>query len=117
MENAMSDLYIERIAEVRQRFASRLDARIEDIACAMQHHSYDSGIDAIALAHRQAHGLCGVGATLGLVGTGKAARSIEQMLLAAVNAGRELTDDELPLLRDGIELLRNTAIAEIAAVH
>jgi chemotaxis protein histidine kinase CheA len=113
----MSDLYIERVAEVRQRFASRLDARIEDIACAMEHHSGDSGLDAIALAHRQAHGLCGVGATLGLVGTGKAARSIEQMLLAAIKAGRELTDDELPRLRDGIELLRSTAIAEIAAVH
>jgi HPt (histidine-containing phosphotransfer) domain-containing protein len=65
------------------------------------------------LAHREAHGLCGVGATLGFVGTGKAARSIEQLLLAAVNGERTLTDDEIPRLREGIALLRSTATAEI----
>jgi hypothetical protein len=113
----MSDLFNERISEVRERFASRLDSRLEEIACATRHHSGENGYDDVVLAHRQAHGLCGVGATLGLVGTGKAARWIEQMLLPVVKAGRELTDDEVPRLRDGIEVLRNTAMAEIAAVH
>jgi hypothetical protein len=61
--------------------------------------------------------LCGVGATLGFVGTGQVARSIEQLLLPVVKAGRELSDDEIPRLREGLALLRSTANAEIAAVH
>ena len=113
----MSDLFLERIAEVRERFASRLDSRIEEIGCAARCDCGEAGLDAIALAHRHAHGLCGVGATLGFVGTGKVARSIEQLLLPVVKAGRELTDDEIPRLREGLTLLRATASAEIAAIH
>jgi HPt (histidine-containing phosphotransfer) domain-containing protein len=109
---AMSDLFAERIAAVRQRFADRLDGRIEVIASAMQQSGSEDGLAALVLAHREAHGLCGVGATLGYVETGKVARSIEQMLLAAVKAGRMLADDEMLRLSDGIVLLRSTAIAE-----
>ena len=113
----MSDLFVERIAELRQRFAGKLESRVEEIECAIAQCGGEAGIEAIATAHRQAHGLCGVGPTLGLVGTGKVARSIEQMLLPVVKAGRELTGDEIPRLREEIARLRSTAIAEIAAVH
>ena len=113
----MSDLFVERIAEVRERFASRLGSRIDEIERAMLRDRGEAGLDAIALAHRQAHGLCGVGATLGFVGTGKVARSIEQLLLPVVRAERELTDDEIPRLREELALLRSTASAEITSVH
>jgi HPt (histidine-containing phosphotransfer) domain-containing protein len=113
----MSDLFVERIAEVRERFASRLGSRIEEIERAMPRERDEAGLDAIVLAHRQAHGLCGIGATLGFVGTGRVARSIEQLLLPVVKAGRELTDDEIPRLREELALLRSTASAEIATVH
>jgi HPt (histidine-containing phosphotransfer) domain-containing protein len=113
----MSDLFVERIAEVRQRFVSRFDSRIEEIERAVLHGGGESGLDAIAVAHRQAHGLCGIGPTLGFVGTGKVARSIEQLLLSVVKAGRELTDDEIPRLREGLALLRSTAIVEMGSIH
>jgi hypothetical protein len=108
----MSDLYAERIAAVRQRFLGRLDARIEVIASAIPQPGREDGLDALVLAHREAHGLCGAGPTLGFVGTGNAARSIEQLLLAAVKAERTLADDEIIRLREGIALLRSTATAE-----
>jgi HPt (histidine-containing phosphotransfer) domain-containing protein len=108
----MSDIFAERVAAVRQRFAGKLDARINVIASAVPQPG-GGGLDALVLAHREAHGLCGVGATLGFVGTGKAARSIEQLLLAAVKGERTLTDDEIPRLREGIALLRSTATAEM----
>jgi proteasome assembly chaperone (PAC2) family protein len=111
----MSDLFAERIAAVRQRFADRLDGRIDVIASAMQQSGGGDGLAALVLAHREAHGLCGVGATLGYVETGKAARSIERTLLAAVKAERTLDDDEILQLRDGIALLRSTATAELSS--
>jgi chemotaxis protein histidine kinase CheA len=115
-DDVMSDLFAERMAAVRQRFFASLDARIDGIETAMPRPG-EVGLDALAQAHRDAHHLCGVGATLGFVGTGKVARSIEQLLLAAVKARRALTDDEIPRLRERIALLRSTASAEMGAVQ
>jgi hypothetical protein len=109
----MSDIFTERVAAVRQRVAAKLAARIDVIASAMPQPGREVGLPALALAHREAHGLCGVGQTLGFVETGNAARSIERLLVAAVRADRTLTNDEIPRLRDGIALLRSTAIAEM----
>jgi chemotaxis protein histidine kinase CheA len=112
----MSDDYADRMAALRQRFATQLDSRIAGMETAMLQRE-DDDLDDLAQAHRDAHHLCGVGATLGFVGTGTVARTIERILLAAVKAGRALTDDELPRLRAGIALLRSTASAELRSVH
>jgi chemotaxis protein histidine kinase CheA len=109
----MSDLFADRMAAIRQRFIIKLDARIDEIESAIPQPGRDGEFDILALAHRQAHGLCGIGPTLGFVGTGKAARLIEELLLPVVKAERALTDDEIPRLREGIALLRSTASAEI----
>jgi hypothetical protein len=111
----MSDLFAERVAAVRLRFVAKLGARIDVIASAMPQIGCEDGIDALVLAHREAHGLCGVGQALGFVETGKAARSIEQLLLTVVKSERLLSDDEIPRLREGIALLRSTATAEMGS--
>jgi hypothetical protein len=49
---------------------------------------------------------------MGFVETGRAARSIEQVLLAAVKAGRVLSPGEVGHVRDGIALLRSAARVE-----
>jgi chemotaxis protein histidine kinase CheA len=109
----MSDLFADRMAAIRQRFIIKFDDRIDEIESAIPQPGRDDEFDILALAHRQAHGLCGIGPTLGFVGTGKAARLIEQLLRPVVKAERALTDDEIPRLREGIALLRSTARAEI----
>ena len=108
-----SDLFAERFAAVRQRFAANLDARIDEIENTVPRLGTGGTLDALALAHRRAHDLCGVGPTMGFVITGQAARSVEQLLLAAVKAQRTLTDDELVRLREGIAQLRAAAAAEV----
>jgi chemotaxis protein histidine kinase CheA len=110
----MSDLFADRMAALRQRFAGQLDSRIDGIETAMLQRE-DDDLDVLAQAHRDAHHLCGVGATLGFAGTGTVARSIEQILLAAVKSRRKLTDDEVPVVRAGIALLRSTASDELRA--
>jgi chemotaxis protein histidine kinase CheA len=108
----MSDLFADRMAALRRRFAGQLDARIDGIETAMQQRE-DDDLGVLAQAHRDAHHLCGVGATLGFVRTGTVARSIEQILFAAVKSGRKLNDDEVPVVRAGIALLRSTASDEL----
>jgi hypothetical protein len=110
---AMSDPFAERIAIVRLRFSAKLEARIDGIESAMPQPGRLVGRDDLAQSHRHAHDLCGVGPILGYVGTAKAARSIERVLLGAVKAERTLTDVEILLVRDGIALLRSTANAEM----
>jgi|SRR5271170_4299049 len=109
----MNDPFAERLAAVRLRFVGKLVARIDVIASAVPQPGCTDGLEPLVLAHREAHGLCGVGETLGFAGTGRAARAIERLLLAAVKAERPLTDDEIPRLREGIALLRSTALAEM----
>jgi chemotaxis protein histidine kinase CheA len=109
----MSEAFAESMAAVRRRFAAKLDARIDEIECAMPQPGQQGRLDVVVLAHRKAHSLCGIGPTLGFVGTGWAACSIEQLLLGAVNAKRALNDDEILRLVEGIALLRSSASAEM----
>lgn len=113
----MSDIFVERIAAVRRRFVAGLGSRIEEIARALRQPEGEAWLETLAIAHRHAHGLCGIGSTLGYAETGKVARSIEQLLLGAVKAGRELNADEIPHLREKIELLRATADTEFGFVQ
>lgn len=115
----MSDIFSDRMAALRQRFSGQLIARIDGIGAAAPQLG-GANLEVLAQAHRDAHHLCGVGASLGFVETGKTARSIEQLLLAAVRAERPLTSEEISRLRAGIALLRSTASAEMGdaqAVH
>jgi HPt (histidine-containing phosphotransfer) domain-containing protein len=112
----MGELFIDRITRVRQRFSAQIDARIDGIEAAMPENG-EVGLDVLAQAHRDAHHLCGVGATLGFVETGKVARSVEQLLLAAVKSARTLRSDEVPRLREGIARLRSVTGAETGAAR
>jgi Hpt domain len=112
-DTPMSDPYAERVAAVRLRFVAKLDTRIGEIETALPGSGRQVGIETLAEAHRQAHGLCGIGPALAYPETGKAARSIERVLLGAFKAKRVLTEDEIVRVREGIALLRSTAAAEV----
>ena len=112
----MNEVFVDRIAALSRRFAAQIDARIDAIEAATPEHG-QADLDVLAQAHRDAHHLCGVGANLGFVETGKVARTVEQLLLAAVKSERQLTTDEIPRLRDGIARLRSTASVETAAAR
>jgi chemotaxis protein histidine kinase CheA len=108
-----SDLFAERFAAVRERFAAKLDARIEEIETAVRELACAGASETLARVHRRAHDLCGVGPTMGFVATGQAARQIERVLLGALKANRALTADEISLVSEGVARLRSAASAEI----
>jgi hypothetical protein len=109
----MNDPYTERVAAVRLRFVANFDTRVGEIETAMPQHGGEVALETLTEAHRKAHGMCGIGASLGYVETGIAARSIERVLLGAVKAKRVLTDDEIVRVREGIALLRLIAATEL----
>ena len=107
-----SDLFAERFAAVRERFAAKLDSRIDEIEATVRALGREGSQETLAHAHRRAHDLCGVGPTMGFVAIGKAARAIEQVLLAALKSGRALTAQEIAQLTEGVAQLRSAAVAE-----
>lgn len=110
----MTDEFTKRLAAVRQRFVSKLSGRLDEIEATVPELSQSGSIEALARVHRRAHDLCGVGPTMGFVATGKAARTVEQLLLAPLKDERALTGDEVAQLRHDIAALRSVATAETA---
>jgi HPt (histidine-containing phosphotransfer) domain-containing protein len=113
-EITVSDLFAERFAAVRARFAAKLDSRIDEIEATIPELAGGCASEPLARAHRRAHDLCGVGPTMGFVATGHAARAIEQVMLGALKANRPLSADELTKVSDGVAALRVAACAETA---
>ena len=111
-EFVSSDHFAERFAAVRERFAAKLDARIDEIEAAVPQLGTGTALDAIERVHRRAHDLCGIGPTMGFVATGQVARTVERILLEPLKAERALTTDELARLRQEIVALRSAAHAE-----
>ncbi len=109
-----ADQFDERLAHIRLRFASRLEGKIAAVERAASQFSSggESMIESAATAHRTVHDLCGVAPTLGFDATGRAARIIEQVLLQALRARRELTTKEAADLRSGLDQLRAAARVE-----
>lgn len=104
----MADPFAERMAQVRTRFAARLNDRVASLDAAVPGLVGDAPavMQALEVAHRTAHDLCGVGPTIGFHETGKAARKVEQLLLTPLRAGRGLSADEAERVRSEIASLR-----------
>ena len=109
------DPFDERLAQIRLRFASRLEGKIAAVEDAAAQFSSRGAslIESLETDHRTIHELCGVAPTLGFVAIGRAARSVEQVLLQPLRAQRELTAEEAADLRSGLDELRATAGAEL----
>jgi chemotaxis protein histidine kinase CheA len=104
-----TDNFAERFAAVRERFAAKLDSRIDEIESTVPRLNGDGALDALSRAHRRAHDLCGIGPTMGFVATGQVARTVEQLLLAPLKAERTLNAKEIAHLRQSIEAMRSAA--------
>ena len=105
----MGGPFAERLEAVRLRFVTKFVARIEMIEAVMSQSDCEDRLNNLASPTGGAR----VMRDSGLCGTGKAARLIERILLAALKSERALTDDEIPRLLEGISLLRSTAAVEM----
>jgi chemotaxis protein histidine kinase CheA len=113
-----ADIFEERLAKVRQRFASTLESKIADARDALPRlvGTDPAAANEVAETYRHIHGICGIGATVGFTATGSAARDAETVLLIAFKTQRGLTEAERDLLQQALEALRSAAQSELPSV-
>jgi chemotaxis protein histidine kinase CheA len=104
-----------RLAAVRRRFAAGLADKIAATRAAIPTLTADHAGAAAAVgeSYRRIHGISGVGASVGFVTTGEAARAVEAVLLPPFRAGRGLTVNEITRLEQLLAALSSAAQAEL----
>lgn len=109
------DVFAAKVAQVRQRFMSTLEAKIEETCAALPRLGGDAGaaVEAVAEAYRCIHGIVGIGRTVGFPAIGSAAHDVEEVLRPPYNAGRGLSADEISLLKNTLQGLRQVAAREL----
>jgi hypothetical protein len=107
-----------RLAAVRRRFASGLADKIAATYAAIPSLAGDAAgaVAAVAESYRRIHGICGVGASVGFVTTGHAARQVEAVLLPPFRGNRGLNADELARLERGLGALSAAAQTELQTI-
>jgi hypothetical protein len=113
------DPFAERLARVRQRFISALESKIEDTYAAIPNLSGATSATAGAVGetYRRMHGIVGIGPTVGFARTGRAARSVENILLPPHQAERGLTIEEIDSFKKALHALRETAASELQSFY
>jgi hypothetical protein len=112
------DLFAERLARVRERFVSALESKIEDTFAALPDLAGETAaFEAVDATYRRIHGIVGIGQTVGFAATGRAARTVENILLRPHEAARGLTAEEVASFRNALQLLRQTAASELQSFY
>ena len=113
------DPYTERLGRVRERFVSALESKIEDTYAAIPDLSGDTPavVETVEETYRRIHGIVGIGPTVGFAGTGRAARSLENILLQPYQAERGLTGEELDSFKKALHALREIATRELQSFY
>jgi hypothetical protein len=112
------DPFAERLARVRERFVSALESKIEDTYAALPDLAGESAaFEAVDETYRRIHGIVGIGPTVGFAATGRAARTLEHILLQPHEAERGLTAAEITSFRKALHTLRETAASELQSFY
>ena len=112
------DVFAERLAKIRTRFASNLATRIDSIDSALPNLVGDGAavFPTLSAVHRNAHEICGIAPTVGFAATGKAARCVERILLQPLRDKRGLNETEIAGVRQELAALRAAAQADVQSV-
>jgi len=115
----MTDPFTERLGRVRDRFAASLDAKIDATCAAIPQLQAAEPVAAAAVeeAYRCIHGMVGVGPTVGFPATGRAAREVENVLRPPRQEARGLNAEELALLTQTLQALREAAARELQSIQ
>jgi len=113
------DPFTERLGRVRERFVSALESKIEDTYAAIPDLSDDKpdAVETVEEIYRRIHSIVGIGPTVGFIGTGRAARSVEHILLQPHRAERGMTGEEIESFRKALHGLREAATRELQSFY
>ena len=110
-----ADVFTERLAKVRRRFASTLESKIKDTYGALPNLMGDDAkvVDALGETYRRIHSIAGIGKAVGFAATGLAAKDVEDVLVAAYRGQRGLSAGEIARLEKTLGALAAAAQAEL----
>lgn len=112
-----SDPFHDRIEAVRRRFAASLECKLQDAYAQLPVLAGEGAqtIAAVEESYRRMHAICGIGAAVGFVGTGRAAKDVEDVLIGPFRGRRGLAADEVTRLERSLAALAATAAAELVS--
>src|SRR3569833_3009963 len=105
-ENRMTaDLFTERLAQVRHRVVTTLETKIAETLAELPALScaHADAAKRLEQTYRRIHGIVGIGPTVGFSATGKAAKSVEKLLLEPHRGARGLAADEIEALSGALD--------------
>ena len=109
------DEFAERLARIRERFATTLNNKVDDSFACLPGLA-DKGaaaIETIIVVHRKLHEMCGIAPSIGFAATGKAARAAESVLREPAKTKRTLTNQELTAFTAELNGLRSAAQSDL----
>jgi chemotaxis protein histidine kinase CheA len=114
----LPDHFKDRLDVVRKRFACSLENKINDTHAELANFSGGraDAVEAVANAYRRIHGICGIGGAVGFAATGRAAKDVEDVLIAAYRGQRGLAAAEITRLETALGVLTATAQAELRSI-
>jgi chemotaxis protein histidine kinase CheA len=114
-----ADPFTDRIARVRNRFATTLAGKIDETCAAIPHLAgvAPGAVIAVAEVYRCVHGIVGVGPTVGFPASGSAAHDVEDVLRAPRQEQRGLTVEEITSLTKALQVLRDVTARELQSFH
>jgi hypothetical protein len=112
------DHFNDRLAVVRNRFASSLEGKIKDTYAEMPTliGGDASAVDAVQSAYRRIHGICGIGRAVGFPRTGCAAKDVQEVLIGPYRGRRGLEAAEMARLEKALGVLATTSQKELSSV-
>jgi hypothetical protein len=110
-----TDLFADRMAVIRKRFASKLFVKLTEIDMALPHAVGEGSavFEAVTTTYRRIHDVCGIAPTVGFTETGRVARTLDAVLIGPFRAERGLTPAEAAVLREGLDALRAAAMHDM----
>lgn len=111
-------LFNDRLDAVRNKFASSLESKINGFNAELPQLSSvgASAVEAVVSVYRGVHGICGIAGSVGFPQTGREAKKVEDVLLAAYRGQRALAAAELTRLNEALGVLVAVAQKELGCV-
>jgi chemotaxis protein histidine kinase CheA len=112
------DPFTERLARVRNRYVSTIESKINDTYAELPKLVGDGPDVTMTLeeTYRRIHGIVGIGLAVGFAATGKAAKTVENVLFEPHRDARGLGANEVDALKQALDVLRETVQRDLQTI-
>jgi hypothetical protein len=113
-----TDPFTERLDRVRHRYVSTIQGKIEDTYADLP--KLVGGGPGVTMTleetYRRIHGIVGIGLAVGFAATGKAAKTVENVLFEPHRDARGLGANEVDALKQALDVLRDTVQRDLQTI-